>query len=518
MTIFLRIIFSLLVVSLLAACASGPTYYQPIADEQISKPDKNGVIFLRVAHAFPGLRENTLILQALNPDKTISVISALDDDGEYSSSFLASLPPGNYTIARLGEHSQYFQNDIVLKQSVGSFTVRAGGFTNLGTLIIGKEVVMRSGEEAPTPKIWQNQFPNLYRRLTSSNLAGWNTPTTNMTTWEQLGDRFQPMHGELVDGLISLGTLSTIRIRNAQGNWQTIYLHNTAHALGYARNNNGVEFAALEYRQLFLRAPGSSSWKAIAAPDDRGKIVYTKFAKNGLLYLAITEKDGAVKIYATAPDAVQWHLVGNIGITLPTDVIDMLPGNSRPKIDPLVSVAEGPSDNIFITQFGFGALLSHDAFQLTRFDFSSNTTQSLNPPFSSKRLIEITSTNGVVSAHQRFYLASDADRLLYKSSDNGLNWQSIAYDAKKDGQVMALTSAVKFIDSNIGFAVFNGSSLMRTDDGGYHWSMVNLPTKPHQVPAPVSLVTGGSPNELLIAREGHYEISRDQGQSWQVEH
>lgn len=507
----------------MTACASGPTYYQPIADEQISKPDKNGVIFLRVAHAFPGLRENSLTLTALDSDKTVSVISALNDDGVYSSSFLTSLPPGTYTVTSFGQHSEYFQTDIVLRQSAGSFTVRAGGFTNLGTLIIGKDVVMRSGEEPLPPKVWQSQFPSLYRQLTSGNSIGWNTPSTNKASWEQLGNSFPPMYRYFVDSgdnqLMSPGTLGMIRTRSAPGSWQEISLHNTANVLGYARNNSGVEFAALEYRQFFLRTPGISSWKPIAAPDDRGKVVYTKFAKNGLLYL-VTETDGAVKIYSTALDVVQWRLVGNIEISSPTNVIDQLPAYRHEKIAPIVNVAMGPSDNIFIIQFGFGSLFSHDAFQLTRFDFAGNTTQSLTPPFSSKFLIEITSTNGIVSARQQYNLVSDGERVLYKSSDNGVTWQSIAYEAKKtpDGQAMALTSPVKFIDSNIGFAIFNSTSLMRTDDGGYHWSMVNLPTKPHQTPAPVSLITGGSPNELLITREGHYEVSRDQGQTWRLEY
>jgi len=507
---------------LLTACTSGPTYYHTLADEQIPKQEKSGIIFLRVTHAFPGLRKNSLTLVALNADKTKAdevVIDAMDDGGESSSSFLAALPPGTYTILSLGYHAQYFEKNITLQKSIGNFTVHAGSFANLGTIILGKELIVRSATEAPPPKLWESQCPNLYRRLTNNSSVQWDSANPNASSWEQLADRFTPLTQNLIDldnnQLASLDSMGTVRIRNAQGVWGNISLHNATYSLGYARSNSGVEFAALEYQQLYLRNPGVSTWTAVAAPDDKGTVTYTRFAKNGLLYLAMTETDGTVKIYSTAADEMRWRLVGNITSPSPVDMVSMLPGNGDKKRNPDVSISGGLSDSIFIQQIGFGTL-GRDP-QLTRVDFSNDTVHSLSPPFKADFSVKISDYNGVVIAYNA-YSSTDSSP-LYISRDNGVNWQAIVYEARKtpNGPLMRLTSAVKFVDKNMGFATFNNTSLMRTDDGGNHWSVVNVPTKPNQTLSLISLVVGGSANELLIVSEGHYKLSLDQGQSWRIE-
>jgi len=507
--------------ALLTACSSGPTYYHTLADEQIPKQEKNGIIFLRVAHAFPGLRKNSLTLAALNAEKTKAdevVIDALDDGGESSSSFLAALPPGTYTILNLGYHTQYFAQDIALQKSIGNFTVHAGSFTNLGTIILGKEIIVRSATEAQPPKLWESQFPNLYRRLTNNSSVQWDSANPNTSSWDQLSDRFTPLTQYLIDlgsnQLASLDSMGTVRIRDAQGVWKNISLHNAAHTLGYARSSTGVEFVALEYQQLFLRSPGVSTWTAVAAPEDKGAVTYTRFAKNGLLYLAMAETDGAVKIYSTAANEVHWRLVGNITAPSPVDLVSMLPGNGDKKRNPDVSISGGLGDSLLIQQIGFGTL-GRDP-QLTRFDFSNDTIHSLSTPFKADFSVKISDYNGVVIAYNAY---SSESSPLYISRDNGVNWQAIAYEARKTstGPLMRLTSAVKFVDKSMGFATFNNTSLMRTDDGGNHWSIVTVPTKPNQTLSSISLVVGGSPNELLIISEGHYKSSLDQGQSWRIE-
>jgi len=509
MSVWYRLSIALSVL-LLTACASGPTNYHALADDQIPKQNKNGTIFLHIAHAdlacVCDFRENSLALLRLNTGKEdVIVIDALDDGGVTSSSYLAALPPGGYTIFSFGKHSAYDRTDLTLKDPIGTFTVQAGAFVNLGTLIVDKDRVMRSATEVPPPKLWQTRLPNLYKELTNGKPVQWDGRNTNTLSWEQLANPFAQSTRDFIElsnnQLASPGPLGMVRIRNTEGVWRDISLHNTSEILSYTRNNDSVEFAALEYQQLYLRKPGASTWMMVAAPEDQGTVRYARFAKSGLLYLLMTESGGGVKIYSTVINEVQWRLVADIVPS--SNLLSMSPGEA-----PKMNIAAGSDDAIFITQTKSYSLGN----RLIRFDYASNTAQPLTPPFTIGSNMEISHSNGIVTAHDKEY----NDLHLYKSLDDGVSWQTITYEARKASSEpeMLLTSEVKYIDQNNGFAVFSDRFLMRTEDGGHHWLTAAAPQKHAKI---IHLMNGGLPNELLVRSEGRYMVSRDQGQSWQVD-
>ena len=63
-------------------------------------------------------------------------------------------------------------------------------------------------------------------------------------------------------------------------------------------------------------------------------------------------------------------------------------------------------------------------------------------------------------------VAGGLDGLLILSDDNGLTWRQAPFP------VQATLTAIRFIDDRVGWAVGHYGAVLRTDDGGEHWTLV----------------------------------------------
>ncbi len=89
-------------------------------------------------------------------------------------------------------------------------------------------------------------------------------------------------------------------------------------------------------------------------------------------------------------------------------------------------------------------------------------------------------------------VAGGLDGLLILSDDNGVTWRQVPLP------VQATLTAIRFIDDRVGWAVGHYGAVLRTDDGGAHWTLVE--DGPRAAEATLDAARAGNEADSVRAR------------------
>lgn len=273
-----------LIALLVTGCVGSTVNMKESISNETDIDANQGIVVVRVVNASSiplPLNYLTLAPKNLNASETIKPeqLQNLKNTVGDSSYFIANVPAGSYSISNLRSyHSNgeyWYSRWIQGKIELGTFSVKAGGLIDLGTLIY-------------YPKSQGDSYVQTLLRSPASNNAAFigqyapylNYENARVTRWDDdgLDDERYAQYASVVqnpvtynkrylspDGsLYFVGKLGYILKRTAGGEWQTDAVETDADLYAIAENEKGDKLVGGEHGGLFLQRAGSTEWNSIS--------------------------------------------------------------------------------------------------------------------------------------------------------------------------------------------------------------------------------------------------------------
>lgn len=502
---------SALCVALLAGCAT--TRVSPDAP----LPAETGLLVVRVVSNADGVmdwdalevwstdQKRTLLLYAIDPISTGGYRNAkteMTEGVESTSVFVGTLPAGGYRLEAVKRTraigSWVTTTTAPVPQVLGTFRVRPGEATNLGTLvyqyhlnsaIASKYLVTRLTAPAEFSAFLRRRFPAIASHVLQKPVSTWDSTSDESARQAvvrlaqagsaQVNDPRETPWGELVAG----SRLGQVLVRAADGRWRSVDTGYTSEIFTVLPLKNGQLLASGEEGMLLVSDDRGLHWAPAPTPAS-GVIEDVAQAEDGQCYVVV-RGPAEYAVYRTDdPKARPWQEVHRFERGRRPGRLTMF---ARPRL---------------LAAMPHGEFVAYDAgAQQWR-----SVTSSSSLKLARVRMRE----DGLLYAVAEG--ANAYERRVVASRDWGRSWDVLG--TWSTGKV----EDVLFTSASAGYLVLNkraagGGVLLVTADGGKSWSERGaLPMWAESV----FLADAG--RVLLVSKKsGFVAASRDQGKSWTVE-
>lgn len=329
-----HLIFVLAASALLAACTTPKVRITKDADRIDSLPANHGIVVAQVVDA--SNNEYPINYITLAPkdvyeaeENQFARTEALPNAGvgmkSWSSHYVSVVEAGEYSLSDLrvfyvrGEY--IYSSDIGISPAFGTFEVRPGQITNLGTIIYYKKpdgdrysnVVVRSDSFQAGPELVFSQYPSLAQDLSSEPLS-WTPDDYESERFSQYLSVVQNPTGfgsavAMGDELLLLSKAGVILRRNESGEWNLDIVESDVNLLAFDKNDRGDEVVAGELGTLFFRASGDPDWTSIPPPVPFHTTPGVALGSDGHIY-AHVEGNRTITVYRALPGSQpDWEAV-----------------------------------------------------------------------------------------------------------------------------------------------------------------------------------------------------------------
>ncbi|GAA6146460.1 hypothetical protein [Thalassolituus maritimus] len=235
---FLSVFLWILFVVSVTGCASQVRFVNSVDDETTLK-ENEGLVTLKIINgglADVPFNEIDILPENLNESKNIKPITLKPFASDFNgiSAFAAAVPSGRYSIASIYAlhfgYQQYYRNGVFLDSSYGTFTVKPGAVTDLGTLVYYprsegdkyvKTIIRKPGER--DLGLIETYVPGFV--IGSDALLGWDEDGKDEEYFEeyifaaQNPVAFKRYSVDPNGNIYFLGRLGYIVIRESNGEW-----------------------------------------------------------------------------------------------------------------------------------------------------------------------------------------------------------------------------------------------------------------------------------------------------------
>lgn len=321
---YLSIFVGIFTLAFILGCGSSYTTTRPVLDQKtLLKPD-SGIVVARIINAssYPLPFNNlTITPENLNTSKKIkpNELRALQPLRKDTSIFASSVPIGNYSLNNInawyirGEYRYSFF--VPASTKIGTFEVKAGHVTDLGTLVYYPKpqtdsylkLILRVPESA-NGEVLKNYFP--FYQYEPSKILSWKDDGL----LEERESVFASVAQNPIiynktylapDGtLYFLSKLGIILTRTPHGEWIVDGVDTNFNLNAIAKSNNGDLIVGGAEGKLFVK-PVGGEWKDISIEFGK-EILELKFSSDSTIDMITNEKSKAV-IYRTDLETLNWQ-------------------------------------------------------------------------------------------------------------------------------------------------------------------------------------------------------------------
>lgn len=267
-------------------------------------------------------------------NKTVSV-TVLDANGrqfrlqKVSSGFIATglflghLPQGKYRLESMLTYSRAKPVDVNFKKKLGTFRVRSGRITSLGSIVYyqydpveNKAIVTRKENIAELRRIIDGLYPNLLPLVKQHKLIRWRASRSQARDAKRLLKKVQAMSTHLHQpangrgGVFAGGRLGQFKYRNNKGDWNYVDTGYSWELYGATALSDGTWLTGGEGGVLLRSTNKGKTWKEIRRVDSRSVITHVGESSEGWVY--VVSYNGYLVSVWRIPNIrkPEWKLVG----------------------------------------------------------------------------------------------------------------------------------------------------------------------------------------------------------------
>ena len=280
--------------AIMSGCAAQVNMLPTLSPQTVLAP-QDGVIVVRVINAssYPlPFNQLTIAPENLNADEKIlpSRLSAIDNDIEGSTIFAAPAKAGNYSLSDI--RALHFRGDFIYSRfvdsdiSLGTFTVKPGEITDLGSLVFYQqpdedrflELLARVPESANGSDL--SEYFSFFK-YDESTLKSWKDDGRKdereslFFSIVQNPVVFQDTYVAPDNSLYFLGKLGVILIRTPEGEWEMDAVDTNYQLNTISKSESGDLLVGGEEGLMFLK-PVGGQWLNISTGSD-SKIMHLEF-------------------------------------------------------------------------------------------------------------------------------------------------------------------------------------------------------------------------------------------------
>ena len=143
-------------------------------------------------------------------------------------------------------------------------------------------------------------------------------------------------------------------------------------------------------------------------------------------------------------------------------------------------------------------------FLISTIVFSFHTYSSIKPiPSEISDLANKSLLTDIVNAGDNLVAVGERGHIVY--SADGISWQ------QADVPVNVLLTSIAFADENLGFAVGHDATILKTEDSGKTWSIIQYAP---EIDKPFLSIIANQTRVIAVGAYGMYVISEDGGNEW----
>lgn len=411
--------------------------------------------------------------------------------------FTGALPPGRYQLSKLETIGFNFQQWVNVPSGFGTFTVRPGQLTDLGTLVLepaggNKILFARTPSETETRELVAAAFPKVASTVLAKPILAWDSnenAASLRNTFLAMRARVAPLNYPAVapSGAVYAGSiLGQILVRwPRQSSWTQLDTGTTREILSVIEDATAI-VAGGEEGFLARSLDSGRSWERIGAPDGGAILHIVRRPNAGLMVVSMYDRDLTV-----------WELAG------PSWQM-----RSRFPFERSFNSATAQAPHVVSNERRLYVALPNGVIHA--FGFSDGQWQRHEAPFT---LLTLATAGDLLYGYGTKFTSS-----LWISADGGNTWRDLDTSRRAGAPV--------FTDASTGYVVYIKEvfaakmSVQMTKDGGRTWKETgDLPEAAARgaiVLRPMVVHPNG-PTLLLFGVNGAVHSTRDLGVTWTEE-